>query len=70
MGLSSSLWMLFVARSLAGIMGMAYIADITTPENRSRGIGMLGAGIGLGLIFGRAIGGLLTGSDRGSLKHG
>ncbi|MFN6528123.1 MFS transporter [Nostoc sp. ChiSLP03a] len=70
LGLSSSLWMLFVARSLAGIMGanlsvaMAYMADITTSENRSRGIGMLGAGIGLGFIFGPAIGGILTGSDR------
>lgn len=69
LGLSSSLCMLFVARSLAGIMGanisvaIAYMADITTPENRSAGIGMLGAGIGLGLIFGPAIGGLLTGSD-------
>ncbi|MDZ8257329.1 MFS transporter [Nostoc sp. ChiQUE01b] len=70
LGFSSSLWMLFVARSLAGIMGanisvaMAYMADITTPENRSSGIGMLGAAIGLGLIFGPAIGGILTGSDR------
>lgn len=70
LGCSNQIWMLFVARGLAGIMGaniavaMACMADITTPDNRSRGIGMLGAAIGLGLICGPAIGGILTGSDR------
>jgi MFS transporter, DHA1 family, tetracycline resistance protein len=68
LGFSNSLDMLFFARSLAGMMGgnisvvMASMADITTPENRSGGIGLLGAGIGLGLIFGPAIGGILAGS--------
>jgi predicted MFS family arabinose efflux permease len=35
-------------------------ADITTPENRARGMGMVGAAFGLGFIFGPAIGGVLT----------
>ncbi|MEH2331657.1 MFS transporter [Nostoc sp.] len=66
---ANSLWILFIARSLAGIMSgniataQAYIADITTPANRSRGMGAIGAAFGLGFIFGPAIGGLLIGSD-------
>src|SRR6476620_2385896 len=61
--LASSLPMLFVARCLAGIAGaniptaQAFIADITTKENRARGMGMIGAAFGLGFIFGPAIGG-------------
>ncbi|WGV26621.1 MFS transporter [Halotia branconii] len=66
---ANSLWILFIARSLAGIMAgniataQAYIADITTPTNRARGMGMIGAAFGLGFILGPAIGGLLVGSD-------
>ena len=44
------LWMLFAARLLAGVLSsasigvaFAYVADVTTPENRARGIGLLGA---------------------------
>jgi multidrug resistance protein len=64
--LAASLPMLFVARSLAGIAGaniptaQAFIADITTPENRARGMGMVGAAFGLGFVFGPAIGGFLS----------
>ena len=64
--LASSLPMLFVARCLAGIAGaniptaQAFIADITTKENRARGMGMIGAAFGLGFIFGPAIGGFLS----------
>ena len=64
--LASSLPMLFVARSLAGVAGaniataQAFIADITTPENRARGMGMVGAAFGLGFVFGPAIGGSLS----------
>ena len=64
--LASSLPMLFVARSLAGVAGaniataQAFIADITTPENRARGMGMVGAAFGLGFVFGPAIGGFLS----------
>jgi DHA1 family tetracycline resistance protein-like MFS transporter len=66
-GLAESLTVLFIARMLAGIAGanvataQAYIADITTQENRARGMGMVGAAFGLGFIFGPAIGGLLSG---------
>lgn len=69
LGFANSLWILFIARSLAGIMAgnistaQAYIADITTPVNRARGMGIIGAAFGLGFILGPAIGGLLIGSD-------
>jgi DHA1 family tetracycline resistance protein-like MFS transporter len=65
MGFATSLWMLFAGRILAGITGgnistaQAYIADITTPENRARGMGLFGAAFGLGFIFGPAIGGIM-----------
>ena len=65
-GLSNSLWMLFASRIFDGITGgnistaQAYIADVTTKENRARGMGMLGAAFGLGFIFGPAIGGILS----------
>lgn len=64
--LATSLPLLFVARSLAGIAGaniptaQAFIADITTPGNRARGMGLIGAAFGLGFIFGPAIGGFLS----------
>jgi MFS family permease len=56
--------MLFMARLFAGIFGanistaMAYIADITEPNERSKGMGMIGAAFGLGFILGPALGGL------------
>lgn len=58
---------LFVGRVLAGITGAsfttatAYIADISTPENRAKNFGLIGAAFGLGFIIGPAIGGLLGG---------
>ena len=66
MGLANTLPMLFVARIIDGITGgnistaQAYIADVTPPEQRSRGMGLIGAAFGLGFIFGPAIGGLLS----------
>lgn len=66
LGLASSVWMLFLGRILDGITGgnistaQAYIADVTTPENRAKGMGMIGAAFGLGFIFGPAIGGVLS----------
>lgn len=66
LALASSLALIFAARILGGIAGaniptaQAYIADITTPENRARGMGMVGAAFGLGFIFGPALGGVLT----------
>jgi len=66
LALAPSLAMIFVARLIGGIAGaniptaQAYIADVTTPENRARGMGMVGAAFGLGFIFGPAIGGVLS----------
>jgi DHA1 family tetracycline resistance protein-like MFS transporter len=66
LALATSLPMLFLARIVGGIAGaniptaQAYIADITTPENRAKGMGMVGAAFGLGFIFGPAIGGVLS----------
>lgn len=56
---------LFVGRIIAGITGAsfttasAYIADISTNENRAQNFGMVGAAFGLGFIIGPVIGGLL-----------
>ena len=66
MGAAHALWLLFVARVIDGATGgnistaQAYIADVTPPEQRSRGMGLIGAAFGLGFIFGPAIGGLLS----------
>lgn len=65
LGSATSLWMLFVARIWSGIatsnlaVAQAYIADVTAPEDRARGMGLIGASIGLGFIFGPVIGGVL-----------
>src|ERR1700744_3105108 len=56
---------LFVGRTIAGITGAsfttgsAYIADISTPENRAANFGMVGVAFGLGFIIGPVIGGIL-----------
>ena len=69
LGLATTLWMLFAARIVGGLMAgnistaFAYIADITTPENRAKGMGLVGAAFGLGFIAGPAIGGILAGPD-------
>src|SRR5256885_4954300 len=66
LGFATTLWMLFAGRILDGITGgnistaQAYIADVTTKENRAKGMGLIGAAFGLGFIFGPAIGGLLS----------
>ena len=66
LGFAKTIVMLFVGRILDGITGgnistaQAYIADITTEENRAKGMGMIGAAFGLGFIFGPAIGGILS----------
>jgi len=63
--MAGSLPMLFVARMIAGFgnanlgTAQAIISDVTTPENRAKGMGVIGAAFGLGFIFGPAIGGLL-----------
>src|SRR5258707_9265512 len=66
LGFANTLWILFAGRLIDGITGgnistaQAYIADITTPENRAKGMGLIGAAFGLGFIFGPAIGGILS----------
>ena len=66
MGIAHSLPLLFAARIIDGITGgnistaQAYIADITPPKDRSRGMGLIGVAFGLGFVFGPAIGGLLS----------
>jgi DHA1 family multidrug resistance protein-like MFS transporter len=65
-GLSTELCMLFAARALSGILSsatlptaMAYISDSTSEEERSRGMGMLGAAMGTGMVLGPVLGGWL-----------
>jgi len=66
LGFATTLWMLFVGRIVDGISGgnistaQAYIADVTTKENRAKGMGLIGAAFGLGFVFGPAIGGVLS----------
>lgn len=70
-GLPNHTWavaFLVISRSFAGLCGgnitvaQAYMADITPPDKRSKGMGLIGMAFGLGFIFGPIIGGL-------SLKH-
>lgn len=66
LGFANTLWLLFLGRIIDGISGgnistaQAYIADVTTKENRARGMGLIGAAFGLGFVFGPAIGGILS----------
>lgn len=67
MALATELWMLFAARIIGGFLSsanmptvMAYVADITSEEDRGKGMGIIGAAIGLGFIFGPAIGGIFS----------
>lgn len=66
LGFAKTLFLLFVGRILDGITGgnistaQAYIADVTTKEDRAKGMGLLGAAFGLGFILGPAIGGILS----------
>ncbi|GIV88517.1 MAG: tetracycline resistance MFS efflux pump [Chloroflexus sp.] len=66
LGVETVIGLLFLARITAGITGasistaQAYIADVTPPSERARGLGMIGAAFGLGFMLGPAIGGLLS----------
>lgn len=66
LALANSLALIFAARVVGGIAGgniptaQAYIADITTVENRAKGMGLVGAAFGLGFIVGPALGGILA----------
>ncbi len=58
---SNSLGLLFVSRLVAGIMGgnistaQAYVADVTTHEERAKGMGLIGAAFGIGFVMGPAL---------------
>lgn len=66
MGFAQTIVWLFVGRIIPGISGgnittaQAYIADITSPEERSHAMGLIGAAFGLGFTLGPAIGGVLS----------
>ena len=69
-GLSTSLWLLYVARIVGGVLSSAtlpvsaaYVVDLTTKEERSRGMAWLGTAGSLGVIVGPALGGLLSRRD-------
>lgn len=66
-GLATDFWMLFVARSLSGILSsatmptaMAFIGDSTHEQERSTAMGQLGAATGIGVVAGPLLGGLLS----------
>jgi len=64
---TNSYLLLLISRVIAGIGGssigvaQAYIADVTTVENRAKGMGIIGSAFGLGFVFGPLIGGFLSG---------
>ena len=69
-GLSTSLWLLYTARMLGGILSSAtlpvsaaYVADMTTDQERSRGMAWLGTAVSLGFVVGPALGGRLSRTD-------
>ncbi|MFA7289297.1 MAG: MFS transporter [Melioribacteraceae bacterium] len=63
---STSFWILAISRVIGGLGGsnigvaQAYIADITSKEERAKGMGLIGAAFGLGFVFGPVIGALLS----------
>ncbi|HZP63405.1 MAG TPA: MFS transporter [Terriglobales bacterium] len=69
-GLATSLWLLYAARILGGILSSAtlpvsaaYVADMTTDEERGRGMAWLGTAVSLGFVVGPALGGILARRD-------
>ncbi|MFK7944025.1 MAG: TCR/Tet family MFS transporter [Paracoccaceae bacterium] len=65
MAMTPALWVLFIGRLIAGAAGAtyatasAYIADVTPREKRAAAFGLVGAGFGVGFVFGPVIGGLM-----------
>ena len=69
-GLANSLWIFYGARIIGGIFSSAmfpaataYVADVTTEDERSRGMAWEGTAVSLGVVFGPALGGLLARSE-------
>lgn len=70
MGLAQDLFWLFAGRILGGLLSaaliptaMAMVSDLTSAEDRGKGMGLAGAAMGMGFVFGPAIGGLLSRGD-------
>jgi DHA1 family tetracycline resistance protein-like MFS transporter len=67
LAMAGSYWLIFLSRLLDGFTGgnisaaKAYAADITTPEERPKGMAIIGMAFGTGFILGPALGGLLYG---------
>ena len=72
---SEHILLMFISRIIAGLAAgnigviQALIADNTAPEERARFMGLLGASIGAGFVFGPALGGLLSGLGGGPLHQ-
>jgi DHA1 family tetracycline resistance protein-like MFS transporter len=66
LGFARSIEVMFLARIVDGLTGgnisvaQAYISDITDEKDRTKGMGLIGAALGLGFIIGPALGGLLS----------
>lgn len=66
LGFAQTLWMVFLARFVSGMCNAnvstanAYIADRVDPSDRAKYMGMMGSAIGIGFVFGPAVGGLLS----------
>jgi DHA1 family tetracycline resistance protein-like MFS transporter len=66
---AASLLAIYLARIFAGLLAgnfgvaAAYIADITKPQDRAKGMGVIGSAFGLGMVLGPTLGGLLSGDD-------
>lgn len=69
MAVAQTIWLLLAARIVAGIAAAthstasAYIADISTPDERAKRFGLIGAAFGIGFVAGPIIGGLVAGID-------
>lgn len=65
LGLSRDFSLMLLARMLDGASGgnilvaQAYVADVTEPEHRARGMGLIGMAFGVGFVLGPLLGGLL-----------
>jgi DHA1 family multidrug resistance protein-like MFS transporter len=69
-GLANSLWLLYAARIIGGMLSSAtlpvaaaYVADMTTEEERGQGMAWFGTAVSLGVVVGPALGGLLSRRD-------
>ncbi len=66
LGLTNTIILIFASRLLDGLTGgnisvaQSFISDVTSPADRAKGLGLIGAAFGLGFIFGPAIGGFLS----------